>query len=174
MVNYRRNRIANGTYFFTVTLRNRQSNALVREIDALRDAWRTAKARISHEVIAAVVLPDHLHAVIEMRDGLDDYSRLWQDIKKGFTRRVQPSGASTSPWQSRFWEHTIRDVTDLQAHIDYVHINPMKHGLVERVADWPHSSLHRHVSQGLLPADWAGSKSSNGDFGERDDRSMPT
>jgi len=72
----------------------------------------------------------------------------------------------TSPWQPRFWEHTIRDDADLPAHIDYVHINPMKHGLVERVADGPHSSFHRYVRTGTLPADWAGVREIGGAFGE--------
>ena len=107
MVRYRRNRVPHGTFFFTVTLRNRRDDALVRHVDALRASWRVARARVPHEVIAAVVLPDHLHAVIAMRDGVGDYSRLWQAIKKGFTRRIAPRGPS--PWQARFWEHTIRD-----------------------------------------------------------------
>ena len=114
MVRYRRNRVPDGTFFFTVTLRDRRSDALVRHVDALRDAWRAAKTRIPHEVVAAVVLPDHLHAVIAMRDGGGDYPRLWQDIKKGFTRRM---GASSSPWQARYWEHTIRDDADLRRHV---------------------------------------------------------
>ena len=83
--------------------------------------------------------------------------RLFQAVaglKKGFTRRI--AGGSPSPWQPRFWEHTIRDAIDLQRHIDYVHINPMKHGLVSRLCDWPHSSFHRYVRDGLLSADWAG------------------
>lgn len=110
------------------------------------------KARIPHEVVAAVVLPGHLHAVIAMRDGSEDYPRLWQDIKKGFTRRI----GGASPWQVRYWEHTITGETDLRRHVDYVHINPVKHGLVARVMDWPHSSFHRYVSEGSLPLDWAG------------------
>ena len=59
-------------------------------------------------------------------------------------------------WQRRFWEHQIRDDADYAAHMDYVHINPVKHGLVKRVADWPHSTFHRLVQSGMYPADWAG------------------
>ena len=158
MVRYRRNRVADGTFFFTVTLRDRRSEALVRHIDALRHAWQSAQTRVPHEVVAAVVLPDHLHAVIRMRDGVGDYSRLWQDVKKGFTRRIGWTG-HRSPWQSRFWEHTIRDDDDLKRHIDYVHINPMKHGLVPRIAEWPHSSFHRYTRAGFLPLNWAGATS---------------
>jgi putative transposase len=167
MVLYRRNRVPDGTFFFTATLRDRSSDALVRHVDALRAAWQAARARVPHAVIASVVLPDHLHAVTEMRDGAGDYSRLWQEIKKGFTRRTRPFAGAASPWQSRFWEHTIRDQADLRAHIDYVHVNPMKHGLVGRVADWPHSSFHRYVRSGDLPTGWAGDREVGGGFGER-------
>lgn len=59
-------------------------------------------------------------------------------------------------WQRRYWEHLIRDEHDFVAHIDYVHINPFKHGLVNRVQDWPYSTFHRYVAQGILPNDWAG------------------
>ena len=167
MVNYRRNHAPAGTYFFTVTLADRRSDALTRHIGALRAAWAAAKARVPHDVIAVAVMPDHVHALIAMRDPAGDYSRLWQDIKKGFTRRLQPAAGPPSPWQTRFWEHTIRDDTDLQNHVDYIHINPMKHGLVDRVADWPHSSFHDHVRRGLLPQDWAGEAPTTGNFGER-------
>ena len=166
MVLYRRNRVVGGTYFFTVTLRNRRDDALVRHIDALRDAWNAAKSRVPHEIVAAVVLPDHLHAIITMQDRADDYSRLWQDIKKDFTRRVRADARLRSPWQARFWEHTIRDEDDLRRHVDYIHLNPLKHGLVARVADWPHSTFARHVRSGLLPTDWAGAGEIEGAFGE--------
>ncbi len=164
MVRYRRNRVPDGTYFFTVTLRDRQGDVLVRHVDALREAWRSARSRTPHEAIAVVVLPDHLHAVIRMRDG-GNYSRLWQDIKKGFTRRTTTDCAA-SPWQPRFWEHTIRNEDDLRRHVDYVHINPMKHGLVRRVVDWPHSSLHRYVRGRALPVYWGGGCQGEGRFGE--------
>jgi len=155
MVQYRRNRVDGGTYFFTVTLHDRRGDALVRHVEALRTAWRRARARVPHEVVAVVVLPEHLHAVIRMAEGTADYSRLWQEIKKDFTRRLPPEdGRTVSPWQPRFWEHTICDARDLQAHVDYVHINPVKHGLVTQVADWPYSSFHRYVRAGLLPPDW--------------------
>lgn len=166
MVRYRRNRIAGATYFFTVTLRDRRSDLLVREIGALREAWHNAANRVPHSVIAAVVLPDHLHAVIRMDDATADFPRLWQDIKKGFTRRISPPG-SPSAWQSRYWERTVRDEVGLQACVDYVHINPLKHGLVNAVVDWPHSTFHRYVRKGWLPLDWAVSCNMDGRFGER-------
>ena len=163
MVNYRRNRLNGGTYFFTVTLRDRRSDLLIVQVDALRASWKRAAGRVAHRIIAAVVLPDHLHALIEMRDGDDDYPKLWQEIKKGFTRRV---GGGRSPWQPRYWEHTIRDEADLQAHFDYIHFNPVKHGYVERASDWAHSSIHRYIKRGDLGADWGILSEPVGDFGE--------
>jgi len=72
---------------------------------------------------------------------------------RGAMRRnfIAPYGA----WQRRYWEHLIRDEADYRAHMDYVHINPIKHGLVARVADWPYSTFHRLVEQGVYPQDWA-------------------
>ena len=71
-------------------------------------------------------------------------------------------------WQRRYWEHTLRDETDLARHIDYIHFNPVKHGHVTRVRDWPHSSFHRMVKLGIYPEDWGGDVADNGTgFGER-------
>ena len=71
-------------------------------------------------------------------------------------------------WQTRFWEHAIRDETDLTRHLDYIHYNPVKHGLVSRVSDWPYSSFHRYVREGWLPEDRAGIiEITSRDFGER-------
>lgn len=117
-------------------------------------------------MIAAVVLPDHLHAVIRMKDETADFPHLWQDVKKGFTRRTSQSGAP-SAWQSRYWERTVRDKEELRAFVDYVHINPLKHGLVTAVAEWPHSTFHRYVGKGWLPLDWAASPKATGKSGER-------
>ena len=70
-------------------------------------------------------------------------------------------------WQRRYWEHAIRDETDLARHIDYIHFNPVKHVYVTKVCDWPHSSFHRFVAEGLLPSDWGGDVSELvGAFGE--------
>lgn len=69
-------------------------------------------------------------------------------------------------WQRRFWEHRIRDEEDLARHVDYIHFNPVKHGLVSQVGDWPYSSFHRYVGRGLLPADWGGRDDGDGEFGE--------
>src|SRR3546814_12345186 len=94
---------------------DRRGDAVGGHVGGLGSAWRAGRGRVPHGIVAAVVLPDHLHSGVTMCDGPGDYSRLWQEIKKGFTRRV--AAGQASPWQARFWEHTIRDERDLQAHV---------------------------------------------------------
>ena len=164
MVHYRRNRLPGGTYFFTVTLADRQSHALIENIEHLRAAFRRVMTERPFEIVAMVVLPEHLHAIWKLPPGDADYSGRWRAIKAGFTRDLINAGLNLTRnakgeydlWQRRFWEHTVRDDHDLVRHVDYIHYNPVKHGLVPRVAAWPHSSFHRYVRQGMLPEDWTG------------------
>jgi putative transposase len=176
MVRYRRNFVAGGTYFFTATLADRTSHALVHHVDALRVSFRATRLAHPFAIDAIVVLPDHLHIVMTLPQENADYPTRWQLIKRRFTAAVANAGAPIprhpngehALWQRRFWEHTIRDDRDFERHVDYVHINPVKHGFVTRVRDWPHSSFHRYVRNGLLPEDWAGDALMNhADFGER-------
>ena len=164
MVDYRRNRVPGGTYFFTVNLLDRRSCLLVEHIDLLREAVRAVKRRRPFQIDAWVVLPDHLHAVWTLPEGDADYSGRWRSIKIAFAKglpkterrsAVRRSRGVRGIWQRRFWEHTIRDDADYSAHVDYVHVNPLKHGLVERLAEWPYSSFHRAVARGVYHQDWA-------------------
>ena len=164
MADYRRNKAPGCTYFFTVNLLDRSSRLLVEHIDALREVVRVAKAQRPFRIDAWVVLPDHLHAVWTLPPGDADYSGRWRSIKTAFAKSL-PKTEWRSParvdkgergsWQRRFWEHTIRDDADFAAHVDYVHVNPLKHALVSRVADWPHSTFHRDVARGLYAPYWA-------------------
>ncbi|MGN1287047.1 MAG: REP-associated tyrosine transposase [Bradyrhizobium sp.] len=177
MTRYRRNSVAGGRFFFTVNLADRRQALLTDRIDALRAAFRETQQRHPFSIDAIVVLPDHLHAVWTMPDGDADFSMRWRLIKASFSRTLgvgEPISTSRAGkgergiWQRRYWEHTIRDETDFARHIDYVHINPVKHGLVTKVSDWPYSSFHRMVSDGVYPEDWAGDVSGlDGEFGER-------
>jgi putative transposase len=176
MTNYRRNRIAGGSYFFTVNLADRASSLLVDHIDLLRNAIRYTRERHPFIVDAMVILPDHLHAVWTLPYDNADYALRWRLIKTMFSRGVPRDENRTQSrmhkgergiWQRRYWEHTIRDDLDFSHHVDYVHINPVKHGYVTRVQDWPHSSFHRYVKEGVLPSDWAGGLDVEmGDVGE--------
>lgn len=122
------------------------------------------------EIHAWVVLPDHLHCVIELPDGDADFALRWRLIKIRFSKSLPKTELRSEArvrrgergiWQRRFWEHLIRDEQDFAAHMDYVHINPLKHGLVTRLADWPFSTFHRLVDEGVYPVDWAGGEANN-------------
>jgi len=166
MPNYRRAWTQGGTFFFTLTLENRaESTLLTDHIDVLREVVRKVRANHPFHIHAWAVLPDHLHCVIELPDGEADFANLWRLIKGGFSKKV-PRTEELSPsrerrnergiWQRRYWEHCIRDEADFLAHMDYVHINPLKHGLVERVRDWPYTTFHGLVERGVYPIDWGG------------------
>ncbi len=177
MTDYRRNFIPGGCFFFTVNLADRRLRLLTEHVDELRAAFREVRARHNFTINAMVVLPDHLHTVWTLPEGDADFSTRWRQIKSAFSRRL-PVGEQLSAsrssrgergiWQRRYWEHTIRDEDDFARHVDYVHINPVKHGLVRRVRDWPHSSFCRMVELGVYPEDWAGDSAElAGNFGER-------
>jgi putative transposase len=166
MPDYRRAWYPGGTYFFTVNLLQRHGNdLLVRHIDNLRESVRTVRQRHPFHIHGWVVLPEHLHCVMELPLGDADFATRWRLIKMGFSKalprtervsRVRAARGERGIWQRRYWEHLIRDEADFRAHMDYVHINPVKHGWVDRVVDWPYSTFHRLVESGVYPADWAG------------------
>ena len=177
MTNYRRNFIPGGSYFFTVNLADRHQQLLTAHIDRLRAGFRYARMRHPFAITAIVVLPDHLHAIWTLPEGDADFAMRWRLIKSAFSRAL-PNGEAVSQsrfdrgergiWQRRYWEHTLRDENDFARHVDYIHFNPVKHGLAKRVRDWPHSSFHRMVRRGVYPEDWAGDVSAESvEFGER-------
>jgi putative transposase len=162
--------------FFTVNLLDRRRTLLLDHIEILREAVATIHQSREFTINAFVVLPDHLHAVWSLPPGDHNFSTRWRLIKNRFARALpkqEPLDAVRSSrnergiWQRRFWEHLIRDEADYARHVEYCYINPVKHGLVTRVRDWPHSSFHRDVRAGLFPLDWAGDSEANGDFGEQ-------
>ena len=131
----------------------------------LRAVVVSVRQRHPFIVHAWVVLPDHLHCVIELPVHDTDFATRWRLIKLEFSKAL-PATERRSPvrlkrgergiWQRRYWEYLIRDERDFCAHMDYVHINPVKHGWVKRGCDWPYSTFHRLVAQGVYPSDWAG------------------
>ena len=178
MTNYRRNFLAGGSFFFTVNLADRRLRVLTEHVRLLRQAFRDVRRRHPFTIEAIVVLPDHLHAIWTLPEGDADFAVRWRLIKSAFSRgvvtgeRVSASRVGRKErgiWQRRYWEHTLRDEEDFARHANYIHFNPVKHGHVRRVIDWPHSSFHRMVRLGIYPADWAGTAiTGNGrGFGER-------
>jgi putative transposase len=176
-MHYRRAVAAGGTYFFTVNIADRSADTLVRHIDQLRAVTNKVKQRHPFTIVAMVVLPEHLHAVWRLPPGDVDYPLRWSLIKAGFSRHVERSERISRSrmakrergfWQRRYWEHQIRDEADLARHVDYIHYNPVKHGWVDRAADWPHSTLHGYIERGIVPTDWGGSiDDDKAGYGER-------
>jgi putative transposase len=165
---FRRLYVPGATYFFTVVTADR-APILTGELgrDCLRRALKEARERWPFRIVAIVLLPDHLHAIWSLPRGDDAFSRRWAWIKRAFSRDYLARGGrdhAVSPakrlgrrrglWQRRFWEHLIRDDRDLANHCDYIHYNPVKHGLARCPRDWPYSTFSRFVDAGDYPPDW--------------------
>jgi len=160
MPEYRRNRVPGGTYFFTVNLANRRSDLLVREIETLRAAIRAVRLTRPFHIDAWVILPDHMHCIWTLPEDDTDFSGRWRAIKMWFTKALLNRDGN-SIWQKRFWEHTIRDDRDYRAHMDYVHFNPVKHGLATHPADWPYSTFRKCLALGLYDPAWSSPDQNN-------------
>jgi putative transposase len=168
MADYRRAYVPGGTFFFTLVTERRAP--LFRDATAralLGSALRACRHNWPFQMDALVLMDDHLHTLWTLPEGDTRYSARWGYIKKEFTKtwlatqgEEQPRTASRLKqrrrgiWQRRFWEHAIRDEDDYARHFDYVHYNPVKHGYVKRVQDWPYSTFHRYVEQGVYDINW--------------------
>lgn len=172
-----------GTYFFTVVTHGRRPILTRPEVrQALREGISKARQSMPFTIEAWVLLPDHLHAMWTLPEFDAKYSARWAVIKTYVTKKC---GSFFAPeekvnisrsrrqeggvWQRRFWEHVIRDESDYQRHLDYLHWNPVKHGYVKIPMDWAYSTIHHFVAQGFYPANWGGGGAeeySSDNFGE--------
>ncbi len=183
MPNYRRIRIPGITYFFTVvTYKRREILVIPKSRQILRAVINEARQLQPFTICGWVLLPDHIHCIWTLPENDGDYSKRWGIIKSGFSKRAKSlfhrnqwmtdskrKYREATIWQRRFWEHMIRDEDDFRRHIDYLHFNPVKHGLVKRVKDWPYSAFHRFVKNGFYPPEWGGDEMgeiTDADFGE--------
>ena len=170
MSNYRRVVLNGGTFFFTVVTYQRSP---IFENVAMINKWKcavkTVLAKYPVTIDAWVLLPDPMHFIWTLPGNDNDYSKRIGLIKSTFSKSLSPQHTASqirtasrtkqresTIWQRRFWEHQIRDEHDYRNHIDYVHVNPLKHQCVNRVKDWPHSTFHRYVRQGIYPPNWCG------------------
>jgi putative transposase len=162
-------------YFFTVVTYRRQPIFLdPKAIKLFYEALRYTQKRLPFRIVAIVVLPDHIHMIWILPPESSDYSNRWRLIKTYFSRNWRKS-QSKSPslprndkgevdiWQSRFWEHLIRDETDLENHIDYIHFNPVKHDLASAPEEWKYSSFIKFIKDGFYLKDWGGVEIWGGD-----------
>ena len=175
---YRRADISGGTYFFTINLADRKSSLLVDEIDKLRNSINKVKKSHSFVLDAMVVLPDHIHLLMTLPEDDNDFPTRIMLIKSGFSRQIpkteniresRTSKRERGIWQRRYWEHLIRDETDFERHVDYIHYNPVKHGYVEQAVLWEFSTIHRYIEKGIISPDWGSNQDLllNTPFGER-------
>lgn len=158
MSDYRRAHVPGGYYFFTlVTHKRKPFFAEPEYVDRLREGFKRVMERHPFRIDAVVILPDHLHTIWRLPEGDSGYSLRWRLIKhyvaSGISVGISQRGEK-QVWQRRFWEHVVRDESDWRRHVDYVHYNPVKHGLVCRPSDWPYSSFHRAVEKGWYSEDW--------------------
>jgi putative transposase len=168
MPNYRRLFQPGGTFFFTVVTHDRRE--LFRSDEArrcLHDAIRAVQDERPFELVATVLLPQHLHCIWKLPAGDCDFSKRWGRVKSGFTKLWLAGGGrdtaisaarakhrESGVWERRFWEHRIRDEEDFIRHVNYIHYNPVKHGLARCPHAWPYSSFPRWVEQGYYRRDW--------------------
>jgi len=157
-----------GTYFFTLVTENRAPilcDDLARKI--LHDAIATCAKRYPFSLDAIVLLPDHLHMLLTLPANDPNFSTRISAIKAHFTHHFLASGGPEQPreqsrirkrrrgvWQRWFWEHLIRSQDDFNRHLDYIHYNPVKHGLASCPHAWPHSTFARFVKNDCYEADW--------------------
>lgn len=162
MSNYRRAKFCGGYYFFTIVTYERRkilTSELARK--HLRHAFDKVRLKRYFKTIAICLLPEHLHCIWKLPEGDGDFSTRWSLIKRDFTMNYLRDGGDEfaqnksrlkhrhrDVWQKRFWEHQIKDERDLQNHIDYIHYNPVKHGLVKDIGAWPWSTYHKYVESG--------------------------
>ena len=161
MVDYRRMNIKGGLYFVTITLKNRRSNLLTENIALIRKALKTSIQKYGFKIDSMCVLPDHIHMMIQLHETKDTVGPCIQRFKSEFVKLLKHSSVviynqkgEANIWQRRFWEHLIRDESDYRRHLDYIHYNPLKHGLVRDVNDWPFSSYDKFKQMGWYPDNW--------------------
>jgi putative transposase len=158
MSEYRRLYQSGGYYFFTLVTYQRHPFLANREnVAHLKSAINKVKTKYPFSLNAMVILPDHLHCLWRMPDNDMDFSTRWRLIKRYFSMQIKTSANLRNEkeiWQRRFWEHAIRDENDWQKHMDYIHYNPVKHGLVQSPGDWEHSSFNYWVEKGFYSRDW--------------------
>ena len=164
---YRRIFIPGASYFFTLITHQR---ARLFSDATNVDRWRRAVEKVRRTrpfvVEAEVVMFDHLHMIWTLPQADADYVTRIRLIKTAFTKdlalgniRMTASESRATKgerdvWQRRYWEHAIRDERDFQAHLDYIHINPVKHGMVKSPGDWPHSTFRIWLERGVYDPHW--------------------
>jgi putative transposase len=139
---------------------------LTSDIGLFWQAMESIKTKHSFDLIAWAILPDHFHFIIE--PGESSISKILHDVKLSYSAYFRKSKGIRSGriWQLRFWDHIIRDEIDFNRHLDYIHYNSVKHGIVAKPFDYLYSSIQQYRE--YYQDDWGVKEKINidGDFGE--------
>ena len=157
-----------GNLYFIIAVTHKRQKILVHHKELLWDSLIKFRNEANFIIIAYVILSDHFHIIIEIHEL--DLSAVMQKIKLSFSKKLRTKVGRMDGiiWQRRFWDHVIRDQKDLNTHFDYIHYNPVKHGLTGNPFEWEHSSIHDFHAEGYYPVDWGviDKPKMDGDYGE--------
>lgn len=151
MSDYRHNRVPGRSYFFTVRRADPHSRLLTEQISAFGEAIRQARARRPFHVDAWVVLHNHAHTIWTLPPGDEDHAGRWRAVKIAFSKSVRTARAHALVWQ-RHYQQRLVDDDEYARTVDYVHADPVRHGMCMHAAQWPWSSVHRFVATGWITA----------------------
>jgi putative transposase len=158
MPDYRRFFIPNSIVFITCVTKDRYPYLKSEpDINLFFETLARVKEINPFELLAYVVLPDHLHWLMKVNDPSGDFSKVMHSIKRNFTRNYKHAHnvqRSLQIWQRGYWDHVIRDEQDLELHLDYIHWNPIKHGYVNKPEKWQHSSYYDWTRNGFYEIGW--------------------
>ncbi len=167
-MNYRRVFVPN-TYLHIIITSYDRKPVFIDNIDILRTAFKNTMHLYKYEIIVICVPPEHIHLILHPED-INNYPKIISSIKHYFSRNVgqvcptdklkigYQNKREKGIFQRRYWEHTIRNEEELNNQINYIHYNPVKHGLAQNVKDWEYSSFHKFVKQGFYNKDWGSYK----------------
>ncbi len=153
MANYKRIFLDGYSYYITIVTYDRNP-ILIKNITLLRESFKYVKSLFSFEIREIVVMPDHLHIIIDVPTA-KEYPKIISSLKRYFSKHCDPKyyqhivqshsreSAGYKPiWQKRFYEHTIRDEKDYREKVEYIASNPVKHGYVNTIDDWQYGSYY--------------------------------
>ena len=167
---YRRIYIKGGTYFFTIVTYKRMKILHYPEnIKLLKDAFNYVIKKHPFDIVAYVVMPEHIHFIMNLPEHDKDFSTRIRLLKSYFSRNCKKicyqyhsesrkNKKEKTIWQRRFWDHLIRDEADYQKHVEYIHYNPVKHGLTNSPIEWKYSSFSHYVRDGIYDKNWGSDK----------------
>jgi putative transposase len=154
--------------YFVTAVTHERAEILRDNADILWNSIVKIRNAEKFDLIAWAMMPDHFHMIIDCN--ASSLSKIMQRIKLSFAYQYRRRMAMYrgQVWQSRFWDHAIRDQKDMNRHIDYVHYNPVKHHIASSPFEWKHSSIHEYLENGYYSDDWGVRETLNmeGEFGE--------